>query len=1014
MTSTSHGGATSQRSARLAKLFTQYTTGKKTAHTSMELKLFLEAIVSQENHAACVEHLVASSNAMQTLQAGLRFDTSKNFFNNHLKDFLVFLSDDKIRFLCGGELLKKLITIVVRPPTLWTAFVQMHSSGDLTLDAQKAFAWLLLELLSWTEQPPVEADDVAQKCTASKAFLKSEDTDLRSLGYHVQHVLQTKSACLETEQFGPGGRHDNDHADYRKITICPTTDELLSTDRPFYRRADALAEKSFQTRPGVHLDNQFRLLREDFLAELRDDINASQGRTKGKRPRTRLQGLALAGIYCGTAKFKTPVALALSVAYGLERLAELPKADRKGFLRDHPKYLKHQSFGYVLDGDTIVTFATLVRADELITREDPLIALRTSDTASTEKLLLALKTSEALEFVTVDTPVFAYEPVLQCLQSKVELPLWQELLAASEEEIEGAIRTSEIAPLDLADDIEAESGESLDLTLSLPSPVSLDASQLQSLLTGLRQSVSLVQGPPGTGKSFIGALLAKALHNFTSETILVICYTNHALDQFLEDILDNGIPDEDIVRLGSKSTPRTEQLSLSKQIGSKQRAWDVINSMNDIASEHLSSLNPLVQSLTNFNPEWQDFVEYLEFSEDDGEFYAAFQMPENEEGMTMVGEDGKPINERYLFDRWRKGANAGVLQSSVQSAYADVWAMDHGARQQKLSMWTEDLLQERIAAIGSLVSAYNGTETTLREAWDQKDTEIIQQKRIIACTTTAAAKYTKQLHSAKPGIVIVEEAGEILESHVLTAMTPHTKQLILIGDHQQLRPKVNNYGLTVEKGDGFDLNRSLFERLVLAGYPHTTLQQQHRMCPEISNLIRTLTYPELIDAPSTLGRAAIRGLSSRVIFVDHRHPELAATQIADRKDEGASISKQNEWEVSMVLKMVRYMAQQGYGTADQVVLTPYLGQLSLLNQELARDNDPVLNDLDSFDLVRAGLLSTSSAAKKKRPIKISTIGKFHPTHLSRHPWPVLMSHRQLSRRRKRRRHSDFDSQQQER
>jgi hypothetical protein len=33
--------------------------------------------------------------------------------------------------------------------------------------------------------------------------------------------------------------------------------------------------------------------------------------------------------------------------------------------------------------------------------------------------------------------------------------------------------------------------------------------------------------------------------------------------------------------------------------------------------------------------------------------------------------------------------------------------------------------------------------------------------------------------------------------------------------HRQLCPKVNNYNLTVEKGDGFELNRSLFERLVL-------------------------------------------------------------------------------------------------------------------------------------------------------------------------------------------------------
>jgi superfamily II DNA or RNA helicase len=66
----------------------------------------------------------------------------------------------------------------------------------------------------------------------------------------------------------------------------------------------------------------------------------------------------------------------------------------------------------------------------------------------------------------------------------------------------------------------------------------------------------------GTGKSYIGALLAKALYEHTAETILVLSYTNHALDQFPEDLLDNGIPQQNVVRLGSKSTLRTSSMRL--------------------------------------------------------------------------------------------------------------------------------------------------------------------------------------------------------------------------------------------------------------------------------------------------------------------------------------------------------------------------------------------------------------------------------------------------------------------
>jgi hypothetical protein len=76
----------------------------------------------------------------------------------------------------------------------------------------------------------------------------------------------------------------------------------------------------------------------------------------------------------------------------------------------------------------------------------------------------------------------------------------------------------------------------------------------------------------------------------------------------------------------------------------------------------------------------------------------------------------------------------------------------------------------------------------------------------------------------------------------------------------------------------------------------------------------------------------------------------------------------------MVLKIVRYLAQQGYGTDKMVVLTPYLGQLRQLQETLKKENDPVLNDLDSHDLLKAGLVTPSAAGVAKRQIRLSTIG----------------------------------------
>lgn len=58
------------------------------------------------------------------------------------------------------------------------------------------------------------------------------------------------------------------------------------------------------------------------------------------------------------------------------------------------------------------------------------------------------------------------------------------------------------------------------------------------------------------------------------------------------------------------------------------------------------------------------------------------------------------------------------------------------------------------------------------------------------------------------------------------------------------------------------------------------------------------------------------------------------------------------------------------------VLTPYLGQLQNLRRALAADVDPVLNDVDTHNLVRAGLMPAATANIAKRKIRLATIGIF--------------------------------------
>ena len=92
----------------------------------------------------------------------------------------------------------------------------------------------------------------------------------------------------------------------------------------------------------------------------------------------------------------------------------------------------------------------------------------------------------------------------------------------------------------------------------------LDPSQTEALYAALTRKLAIIQGPPGTGKTFLGLKIIQVLLTNKQfwktdvtrvgqrkpSPILVICYTNHALDQFLEGILKFT---KQIVRIGGNS-----------------------------------------------------------------------------------------------------------------------------------------------------------------------------------------------------------------------------------------------------------------------------------------------------------------------------------------------------------------------------------------------------------------------------------------------------------------------------
>lgn len=152
--------------------------------------------------------------------------------------------------------------------------------------------------------------------------------------------------------------------------------------------------------------------------------------------------------------------------------------------------------------------------------------------------------------------------------------------------------------------------------------------------------------------------------------MLVVCYTNHALDQFLEDLLDIGIPGDAMIRLGGKSTERTKPLSLYDQTSffkRSQAAFRIIDGLKKQRNHLAARLENAFDDYCSANVSKSDLYEYVEF--DDERYYNAFLLPTDESDMTRVGKKGKSVDEFYLLDRWIAGQDGGMFRdhASVDS-----------------------------------------------------------------------------------------------------------------------------------------------------------------------------------------------------------------------------------------------------------------------------------------------------------------------------------------------------------
>ncbi|KAI1080320.1 P-loop containing nucleoside triphosphate hydrolase protein [Whalleya microplaca] len=824
-----------------------------------------------------------------------------------------------------------------------------------------------------------------------------------------------------------GPRHDNDSEDITKIRILPTMEEIMAT-RSDYR---PFSDPSQLHLPGIQglIDRHFRLLRDDMVGQLKECIRdqlqlledpGSEAVVKQQNG-VRTYSYNIVDIVdvtctrrCGLEfhlKIEQPLSTSLLTNEAREDWWSLSKRLEIGALvcllekgtaifcvvsdsTIRPglvhKASKLQDGGPSEGKEKLTLFSNKSFAYVNLCLAEPnetdlQIMLRAYQSNNTQRSLV--------EFPGVLLPSF--KPTLVALQQiykKLDLPFTDLLAPTLDSPTEAIIPPPLYATKPgFTFNLKCLMTDGSDLMYSpqdQPNPEelrnrsSLDEGQASALLNALHRSLALIQGPPGTGKSYTGEAIIKVLlankERAKLGPIICVCYTNHALDQLLEHLWRGDV--KQIIRIGSRSkSTLLENLNLhtvGKDIertkAEKSTGWQHSTKLTVVEGQMKVCLERF-RSITSAKA-IKDFIK-----ERSMQFHnAIFGMAED--GWTTVTRK----DEQGQLNSW---ISAGPLSEDPPR---DIDELKHQlpdtlSQKERIFIgeaWIQEMISDLVDDFVTLHDDYEDAKEKHGSVLREVNLRVLQEADIIGITTTGLARNLELLRKLDTKIMLCEEAGEVLESHILTALLPSVEHAILIGDHLQLRPQVTNYELSVANplGEQYSLDVSLFERLVQPArptdlrLPFNMLEIQRRMHPSVAELIRKTIYSSLKDSDNVKAYPEVVGMRKRLFWFDHDKPEARSDL-----NNPTSTSRTNDFEVEMVCAFLSHLVRQGvYQREDIAVLTPYLGQMHKLRKRLQSSFEITVNDRDLEDLDKEGLTLGPEIHKQAlgKCLRLATVDNF--------------------------------------
>ncbi|RBR18872.1 uncharacterized protein FIESC28_05794 [Fusarium coffeatum] len=825
-----------------------------------------------------------------------------------------------------------------------------------------------------------------------------------------------------------GPRHNNDHVDITKIKIMPTYDEINSPRAEYLptNNPSSWHVKGIRGR----LDREFRLIREDTVGQLRDavrdvlEIARDPKHTKGRQSNTlrtytyenpltidvnlhRVGGLEMS-ICC----HQLPVVRKLNAKKRKDWWAQSKRLQAGALVclfdvagsmlfcvvSDTTMRSKDDKDARKIDNDNDQGHAPHDQVRNLSSDADFLFVNLKLVDPTTSDINLALKWYQDIkshpprylvEFPGVLLDSFKHSlSALQKMHDKPNIPFANLLAPKDDTPSDADIGLPQYArKTGFTFDLSCLTNDKTPLRIDPRSPItpqalslksSLDPTQSAALLNTLTTGLSLIQGPPGTGKSFTGEKIIKVLLKSKQTAklgpILCVCYTNHALDQLLEHLLDDGT--KRIIRIGSRSkSERLQNLNLRAIArgmpltkSEKSSLWEAEKDIR----EHVEDGKELLKQLADCQS-WKaiKFLLASEYPRQHAELFG-----EDQDGWQTVIHQSEMVIDRWLQSGLHIATNPRPIEHLKR---AQLNSLNNHERILLHRYWIKAIRDPIIAKLARLNQDYNDSVRHRDEIRGDVDMRCLNDADIVGVTTTGLARNLSLLRKMRCKVMLCEEAGEVLEGHILTALLPSIEHAILIGDHLQLRPQIQNYDLqsTNPRGKQYSLDVSLFERLVQPPHdtdlriPYSMLETQRRMHPSIAELVRSTLYPSLNDADAVAEYPQVMGMKRRLFWFHHDQPENA-----DETNSSQSTSRSNSFEVDMTAALVSHLSQQGaYKPGDIAVLTPYLGQLQLLRRRMESMFEIHINDRDLDELDAAQDEGSGTGRPRGVPLSKTTLLK---------------------------------------